>query len=226
LLLVELTFCLLSSLWAGKEEYVFDLDRPENNANSIFAVRGKDVVVDDISVMDTITIYKPIFDPRDRAKVEVSLLSDGSGIEMKEPTVPTFFFTQVEDMYELDSDEERCASTILAHSVAATAIKNQVHRQSKRVVIEFPDGITCNKDFFNEAGDGLKLKKRFRMLEVELCKDAAGNPVTTHLTFMYWKVAVDGEEKKLGPDKNKPDDDDDLKNALHRMSKMNMNTGP
>lgn len=161
MLLVELTFCLLSSLWAGKEEYVFDLDRPENNANSIFAVRGKDVVVDDISVMDTITIYKPIFDPRDRAKVEVSLLSDGSGIEMKEPTVPTFFFTQVEDMYELDSDEERCASTILAHSVAATAIKNQVHRQSKRVVIEFPDGITCNKDFFNEAGDGLKLKKRF-----------------------------------------------------------------
>ena len=202
---------------------MLDLEYPENNPNGMFVVQGTDVQVKN-SLMNTITLYKPLADPRDRTKTEASLLQDLSGIEIKEPSVPTFFFNEGDDIHELDSAQEQCSKTKLAHSVACTAIQSQVHRQSKRVVLKFPDGMTCNKDYFNNPGDSFKLKKHFRILPVTLGKEkSSGNSIESYVAFVYWKVVIDGTEKLLAPDKDGADPEEDLQDAFDRMSKMNVN---
>jgi hypothetical protein len=207
----------------GEEEYDLDIERPENNVNGIMVVKGSEIIVGGKEVVDALTIYKPLYDVRDykAKKVKASLLADGTGITVTEPTVPFYFIQNAGQIYDLEG-AKACESTARTHAIAATGIKTNNNRQIKQVTLKFPDGITCNNDNFNKSTtkDGsLKLKNNLRMMPVQMDKDDKGDPITTTIAFVFWKVSIDGEARHLNADAAS-DSDEDLDDAFKRMQNM------
>jgi len=151
-------------------------------------------------------------------KVKASLLIDGTGIVITEPSVPQYLYKDLKSMYALDAEAEACEATIRAHKVASTGIKRDEKRQVKQVTVKFPDGMSCNNEFFNNSGTS-KLKTNIRFMEVVICQeedeDGLVNDVNQTCTYVFWKVAIDGTDRRLREESDS--DEDELVGALKRM---------
>jgi hypothetical protein len=183
------------------------------------ALRAKNILIDKTQLIDALVIFKPIFDVRDakgKNKIRASMLPDGDGIVVTEPTLPTFMMEMTNEMHALEGEDNGCVPTYQAHRVAVTDIKKSAGRQTKEVVLRFPDGIRCKMEHFNGKKDGLKLSNNLRILPGEL---GTGGADTT-FAYIFWKLPIDEKQRLLQEEAE--DSDDDLDEALLRMSKMSV----
>jgi hypothetical protein len=191
--LVVITFVLIFFLLHFKEdEYTIDIKRPENHKNGIMVLRGYKIV-NGKEVIDFLTIYKPLFDVRDanESKIKASLLSDGTGITITEPTLPTYFFTEVKEMHDLEGDD-LCVPLFRAHAVAATGIKMRDSGRLIQSTLRFPVGIKCYSEHVNSSdknSNSLRLKSNLRVLKVDV-GELNGSPIENCVHYIFWKVAI------------------------------------
>lgn len=73
------------------DEFTLDLEFPERN-NGMLVIQAADIVCQAKELVNSLTIFKPVYDARDAKtkKITASLLPDGSGILVMEPTVPSY----------------------------------------------------------------------------------------------------------------------------------------
>ena len=194
----------------GEEEFELSFSRPENNPYGILTLVAPAVEIDH-KVVDVLTVIKPIFDICDDEKTEAVLLPDGKGIVIAEPCMPTYLFTETDSIQEqLRTEDDHCSATELAHKVASTSLIKNKHRQSKRVKLFFPDGVTCNKTVLNNENEpviffkeswamGHKLKQGIHIQPytlVEADETEGTDAVMGTTAFLYWKVAIDSNEDR------------------------------
>lgn len=92
---------------------------------------------------------------------------------------------------------------------------------TKDMIFHFPDGITCKPDIFNKKNEDGKLKNNFRLLD-ELVKIKNSNQgLKMKVPFVVWKFVIN-EKKRILEAVTGADDDDDVLQAMQRMSNMNV----
>ena len=205
------------------EEYILDIENPENNRNGILVIRGNEVVVNDATEMvDVLTIYKPLFDLRDAEKSKACLLPDWRGIQITEPKVPLCFSENAKDMHRMEGKNQICEPTLRAHLAAANDIRKQPRRQQKQVIMRFPDGLTCNAQHFNGKNkhEPCKLKNNVRTMETVSMKEkdifSGEREKTATVQFIFWKVVIEAAPRRLEDDTE--EESDGLKDAFTRMA--------
>jgi hypothetical protein len=202
------------------EEYILNLKYPELNPNGMMVFRVNDIEHNG-ELIDTITIYKPLFDGRDIKKTKAHLHEDGGGITITEPPVPHYMINDVKAIHQLEGKEGLCLSTMRVHRITATDIKTKPMRCEKQSTLYFPDEVTCKMDNFNKHG-GNKLKNNFRMLNIVLSeKGEDGEPLVQLVPFLYWRLTIDGESRHLERSTSE-DSDDNFTQAQSRMSSMKL----
>ena len=75
------------------------------------------------------------------------------------------------------------ANTMKGHGIVTTAINYRDSRQTKDVVLKFPDGITCHVNHFGNTVK--KLKKEFRILEFKVLE------TLKHKAAFFWQVGIE-----------------------------------
>jgi hypothetical protein len=84
------------------EEIILNLDQPEQNCNGMLVLKTVDIMVGDTEQIDVITIFKPLYDPRDIKNIKAVLDADGGAIALTEPVVSCYFLEEVKEMHTLE----------------------------------------------------------------------------------------------------------------------------
>jgi hypothetical protein len=129
------------------------------------------------------------------------------------PTVPLFLRKEVAAIHKLEGDAV-CIRTMKEHSIVATAINSKDSRQTKDVILNFPNEITCSLNHFGNSAK--KLKKEFRILDIKV-----SDTFTYKAIYLFWQIAIEGEARLIET-KNSDDSEDPIAMAEERMSKMNV----
>lgn len=150
-------------------------------------------------VVDALTIYRPLDDVQDflNKRIKAQLLPDGSGIEVTWPALPGYF----SDFKKIQALEGSgvCDRTQLRHSTFVSSFKNDEKRQVKKIILHFPDQMTCNSNHFNAGKEHGQLKTVFRMAPASFkTPDFTLDPenpdddgiVRYIQPFVYWKVVI------------------------------------
>ncbi len=168
------------------------------------------------TVIDKLTIIKPVFDINDnqRELFKGRLNSDGTGIIVTEPTIPGFLWQNPQDIQELiDAEEDEiCDRSFQTYKTIRTDMKRNKDLLSHEVIYRFPKGVTCNNEFFNSMNrrsSHYELDTDMIIYKQVLGVDEQNNNIIQFCPCLVWKMAIDGEGKQT-------DDDDD---ALSRTSK-------
>ena len=198
--------CFIASDEDADEELLLNFEEPENNSDML--VYQSDVVVGK-EMVEAVTILKPIYDMRDtrNKSITATLLEDGSGIRVREPTVPS---------YLLDGPHGSCRLSKIAHAVVVKRIKKKNGaRQFKTVILRFPEGTTCSNDHFNKKASRF-LNNNIGFKELELNgKDSSKTLMESSVAFMTWKLAIDGTSRDFN-NSDDEDSDDELAAALSK----------
>ena len=134
------------------------------------------------------------------------MLGDGSGIRVRESTVPS---------YLLDGRHGSDRLSQIAHAVAVKRIKKNAAHQFKTVILRFPQGTTCNNKHFNKKGTRF-LSNNVGFKELELKgKDPNVTLMESSVAFMTWKLAIDGTSRDFN-NSDDEDSDDELAAALSK----------
>jgi hypothetical protein len=191
----------------ANEELLLNFEEPENNNGML--VHQCDVVIGK-EMVECVTILKPIYDIRDvrNKRITATLLQDGSGIRVSEPTVP---------FYLLDCPHGSCERSKIAHAVVVKKIKSKnTTRQFKTVILQFPQVMTCNNKCFNKKGSNFLLNNiDFKALELK-GKDQRVTLVESKVAYLTWKVATDGTSRDFNDSDDDDSDDDEWTAALSK----------
>jgi hypothetical protein len=148
--------------------------------------------------------------------ISASLLKDGSGLVITQPTAPSFMFDResVELMYiSEDPSVEMSIAMVRGHTVAANTIFVNPIRQTKKITVFFPSGMKCRKGPFNNTDDDL-LTNNVSVVEGSLF---AGKQFIN--AAVYWKLVVDRAEKRATALSSAPSTGEDaIVAACKRMS--------
>jgi hypothetical protein len=197
------------------ETYELNLDHPEKN-EGVWAQKGINFKVNN-SLYNAVIIQKTFPDATDyiKSRISASLLPDGSGVVITEPSAAACMIYDVEKAYKKD-DLERdpiFSKVYLAHVTSALKIQTEPERQVKRTTYLFPNKIRCKMGVFNK-NSGLKLSTRVRPSQG--AKLVSNNSVLQTLTYRcIWIIAIDEEERLTA---SEPNADEDLIEACKGMS--------
>ena len=209
-----------------RETHTLDLDFPECNPYYLVPIRANEItVLPEMQLVDKITLYLPVPDYRDfiDGKYSAELKRDGTGVIIKMPTFVAFWAKEVKTVHALD-ETEACAKTETIHKQTANDVLSNPNRQTKKVLFEFPEGMTCSNDFFNyhknQKQNGYNgLKVNFRQCDAVVGQDEEGKLIHD-FNYIFWKVSINGPSRfcKL------PEDEDPFEKAaaeaIKRMSKV------
>ena len=192
------------------------IEKPWRNPFGMMVVKGTEVEEDN-TVVDKLTILKPIFDIKDfdGNMYKGRLCSDGGGIIATEPSIPGYLWQNPKEIQLLVDEADRvdkvCQPSFRTYKIIRTDMKKNVKTQTKEVVYRFPRGVTCNNEFFNKANrrsSQLDLDTEIYLKPDELGEDEdTGESIKVFLPFIVWRVAIDGAGKQTA------DEDEDV-NAL------------
>jgi len=183
------------------ESHLIDLDSIENNSG-IFAFRTNDIKVDHRNttvLVSTITLGCRV----DLQEVKDGLYSaelndDGTAVIIKRPAVEAPFLDFANMGYHSEyRSSQACELTETAHQAAVSRFRK---KNEKKVVYEFPDGITCSTKYFSSNRNSGQLKPIFDFIEssVEAPDKYGGHGATKIVNqvqcFIRWKVAIQGTE--------------------------------
>jgi hypothetical protein len=199
---------VLPGLYPHEQDFTLDFEHPERNPNGMFAFTTPNVDVPNSTtdeVVHVATVYKAVTDMRDMGEFGATLLEDGSGFILMEPSVPRFIL-EPEDLHDLEG-EELCVEVMKSHQLNFTAIDKRKNRQSKQGTFHFPHDIQCTRAHFGNHPNGT-LQNQFRVLTVAV---QAGK--TQDIPFIFWKITIDQEARHTRNHKVDP-----LAEAYERMS--------
>jgi hypothetical protein len=204
-----------------------DLDSPEMNGE--FFVHRINEIRDSsgTELIDEIKIILPhMVDCRDFSSYKASLVLGGKALMIQKPAVPFFLLHDHEDLFF--SEVKYCARTKDAHAVHANRIKADVNCQVRRVLLVFPDGMTCAP-----VTDGAMKKKAKDKNKIKMCLRtitktyASGKTVPREMTAQvfypaYWLVRIHNEQRRLlKAEEEEEEDDDDIEAAFQGMKLSN-----
>jgi hypothetical protein len=140
-------------------EYQLNLNKPKQNVNRIFAYVTPQFVFEE-ECIEALVIQMHLNDVRDAAgsdKISASLLNDGSGVLIEEPSVYAFQFSEIKDLYNGFKSSAMCAAMQNAHTYTTAAIKQNSTRRKKSYILRFPDELRCKMGYMNQS-NGQKLQ--------------------------------------------------------------------
>lgn len=167
-----------------------------------------------LELVDSIRIYKPLFDARDFKKTKAVLSPDGDYIKITEPSTPAYLIKEVDILHDLEGTNQ-CIPSLREHKIIATDIKTKDWRQTKSTILTLPDDLACKIDHFGNTKG--KLKANFRMQKLKV-----SGSLEQVITFVFWQVAIDREARRLER-QDSDDSEDAYDNAAKRMSGLNLN---
>jgi len=221
-------------------EFDISYDELKTNPPGVVLLRSSDEAVPvkgKNKIMDTLCLQYTIVDPRDVKNTSATLLSNGRGIQVTDPTFPTH---KKEDKL-IDGVYKRAGKnhdkTKVAHSVAATAVGSGAN-EYKVMNYMFPDDVTGDPRYFNSAlyqdGRPTKLDKkvnfvRFPMNAGKKNKDGKEEPADPKkmivVTEVWWTVGIEGTLRATKKDEVADEDEDECTKAFEECCLEDMETG-
>jgi hypothetical protein len=195
-----------------EHEHLVNLEYPDLNTESMLFFKDNNVTIGK-EVFTVITIYQPLYDPNDYKDIKLSLDPSNPTILRKiSPNITSFLRNAVDGVHEQEEDTENpevFSFPRKQHKTMATAINSDERRKLKMTMFRLP--FSLKLDHFGNTAS--QLVKNYRNVEVPVT-------ATIHHTcaFIYWKVVVDEEARRLEPDAKA--EDDPFAEAQKRMSKM------
>jgi hypothetical protein len=210
-------------------EFTLDFEKPETNLCGIMAFCANNVK-NNSKLIDKVTIFKPLYSPRDRKLIKATLDKDRTGITFVESSSPSYFSKDASNIPEVEKDNKgglACKQTEQAHQVAANSIQLKVELCLQHVRLNLPNGISC-KVFTQEvrrvAKQQGKLKNLFRMVEVKIREDESRVDLMWHAPHVIWIFLINREARHLK--KEDSDSDDNFLEATKCMSKVLISNTP
>jgi hypothetical protein len=201
-----------------------DLDCPENNGE--FFVHRINEIRDSsgTELIDQIKVILPhMVDCRDFPSYKASLVLGGTALMIQKPAVPFFLLHDHEDIFF--SEAKYCPRTKDAHAVHANRIKADANCQVRRVLLVFPDGMTCAP-----VTDGTIKKKTKDKNKIKICLRKitktyeSGKSAKTTQDFYptYWLVRIHDEQRRLlKAEEEEEEEEDDIDAAFQGMKLSN-----
>ncbi len=100
------------AIFGHEEDYELNFTHCERNPPGMFAFLTPNVTLQSQDVVDVVSVYMAVADPRDVMEIKGELLDDGSGILVSGPSVPSCFLKNVKEMHKLE--ELECYGEALA----------------------------------------------------------------------------------------------------------------
>ena len=177
-------------------EFELNLEKGENNVNGFFAFLSPAFVFDGEQI-EVVVLHKQVNDIEDvrnpSNSIVVSLLPDGSGVVVEEPSVPSFMTWNGDELYDGCANEEMANTLRATHAVCMTSIESQ-GRQKKKYILNFPDNVVCQMGYMNPS-TGRILRGHVAVSNTDF-SSKNGRLKFTHVTIRYMAV-IKSEERKL-----------------------------
>lgn len=103
------------------------------------------------SLLGKLTLSVDITDYKDWAEKRYSarLLTTYKGVILTFPSVAAYRLDNVLQYQSQQEKQHQADSTTKKHQALAQSLKKDQSKRTKSIILEFPDGITCNNKFFN-----------------------------------------------------------------------------
>jgi hypothetical protein len=195
-----------------------------SNPNGMLCIVGKEVVQDK-TVLDKLTIMKPIWDMKDfdKKRYKARLSKHFNGVVITEPNIPNYFWKDpVEVQALVDCDErEVCAKTELTYKTMKMHLKEHQEHITRDTLFLFPAGVTCSNEHFNKKNRGTThlLDVDVFMKDVVIGKGSDGQNLVQYSPFVVWKMSINGENKRTD------DDDDGISGASKAFARLGITLG-
>ena len=178
-------------------EFELNLEKGESNVNGFFAFLSPAFVFEGEQI-EVVVLHKQVNDIEDVRNlgnsIVVSLLPDGSGVVVEEPSVPAFMTWKGDELYDGCANQEMANTLRATHAVCMTSIESQQGRQKKKYILNFPDNVVCQMGYMNPS-TGRILRGHVSVSKTEF-SGKAGRIDFTHVTIRYMAV-IKTEERKL-----------------------------
>lgn len=226
-----ISLVLLYSFLTGPEEYKLSISRPWKNPYWIVAVVSSNNVIG-TKIVNSLKIMFPIPDPvmfsdaTTKKKISAVLMKGGRGMEITIPSMCTCMSApaSVGIVHGQESQVDEAAT--LEHTIlSAEYMRGDRDIQYKKIILQFPGGMSCTTRHFNSDDDddeSQKLKTKFWLgaVKTEHHKDDDG--LIQMLTpFVWWKLAIKSRARSIKTVQDS-DSDDDGKAAFKRMGNLKM----
>ena len=128
--------------------FLLYIEQPWKNPFGMIVIKGTEVEEAN-TVVDKLTIMKPIFDYTDFDKklFKARLCNDGGGIIISEPTIPGYLWQNPTEIQLLVDDTEDvgnvCQPSFRTYKTIRTDMKKDRNTRTKDIVYRFPSGVTC-----------------------------------------------------------------------------------
>jgi hypothetical protein len=210
------------------DQFTLNFDSIEDNKNGFLCIRPQSIPVLDERV-DGFVVFKCLTDPQlllDPDNFEAKLLSDSTGMVIKEPAIAPCFVEDIGMMEEAENNYpsgncDRVFEELRVKIVDNTADKNRKHRYT---LIKFPNGMKGTNVYFNQSAGKrketkLNLDTNPRFVHQHFKGDVEFDYVTT---YVYWTVAVDGTQRSTNEKKPKSSLDDLFAEAIRGMKSTSL----
>jgi hypothetical protein len=211
---------------ADGPSYQLHIEKFWKNPNGMLAIKGNEVVEDN-TVMDKLTIMKPIYDMDDfdNKLYKARLTDEGDGLIVTEPTIPGYLWknpAEIQALVDLDNDDGVCQKTELTYKTIRMDMKKNRDYKTHEVTYFFPKGTTCNNEHFNRANrrsSQYELNTDMYVYELQIGEDQEGRDIVQYCPFIVWRMAIDGEGKQT------EDDDDGVRGAEKALARLGIKVG-
>lgn len=213
------------------DQFTLNFEKLEENKNGFLCIRPQSIACLDERV-DGFVVFKSISDPRylqDPESYETKLLSDYSGLVVKEPAVAPCFMNDIDKLEEAEEQYPmgNCDRVFEELRVRVADHGIDKARKFRYTVIKFPDGMKGSNLYFNKKSAGHRKETKFnldtnpRFIQQEF---DGGNGIKFDYvtTYVYWKIAVDGSQRSANEKKTGSALDDLLNEAIKGMKRTSI----
>lgn len=181
--------------------FLLNLEQGESNANGVFAFKTASFVWEEEQVEAVVLIKQvsDIADARAPNKYTMSLLEDGTGVLVEEPSVPNFFIKQFDGLYEGYTKEHSMFAMHTTHAVCMTALLAAPERQTRKYIMKFPNGIKWKKGYMNTV-NGNSLRGDVKLTKTSVKNGAYSMIEFSHFTIRFTAIVKPKERKFIRPE--------------------------
>lgn len=197
----------------------------ESNAFKWISVNG--ALTESINTIVMVKAISDVFDIWGSSfndKMSVSLLPDGSGVVVDEPSISSFLYTDIDVIFAAAFDgypDDMKEAVKDAHGCAVNAIMDDKRRKRMKYRLVFPRDKVGAKGYWNRGAKGLKLTPFPFTNEETLTKDMTGADHDAYFskTLVFFLIPIDKEGRVL---KVQDDDDVPIEKMFKNFSRMSV----
>jgi len=217
---MSMTFSSLEEAVNMVDDVIYvDFSFPEANSNGLFIQRLDQIRSpsgNELISLCKVMLYH-IVDLRDFQKHSGLLVCGGAALLVEVPSVP--FFLLEESLNLLNAEKNRCDRTEDLTAAAMNKIKRDPTRQTRSILLVFPEGVTCSADFSDNAPTtDKKVKLALRNVESAFVLGKKQAPCTQRCYPGCWQLRI----LKKEADVLKFDDEDNECDVLDAFQGMNI----